>query len=52
MSTGDENNNNSDVKIRNPRASYRSGVWQHFGFKVTIVDDKETVEKEKTVCKI
>ena len=50
---GDENNNvNFDVKIRSPPASFRSAVWQHFGFKVIVTDDKEVVEKEKTVCKI
>ena len=49
---GDENNNvNFDFKIRSPPASLRSAVWQHFGFKVIVTDDKEVVEKEKTVCK-
>ena len=43
---GDENNN-FDVKIRDPPASFRSAVWQHFGFKVIVTDDKEVREKEK-----
>ena len=47
---GEENNN--DIKIREPPASFRSGVWKHFGFWVNVHNGKEVMEKEKTVCKL
>ena len=31
---GEENNN--DFKIREPPASFRSGIWKHFGFRVYV----------------
>ena len=48
---GEENNNN--IKIREPPVSLRSGVWKHFSFRVNVHNGKEVVEKEiKTVCKL
>ena len=48
---GDENNN--DIKIREPPASFRSGFWKHFSFRVNVHNGKEVVEKEiKTICKL
>ena len=44
--------NNNDTKIMEPPASFRSGVWKHFGFRVNVHNGKEDVEKEKTVCKL
>ena len=44
--------NNNDTKIMEPPASFRSGVWKHFGFPVNVHNGKEVVEKEKTVCKL
>ena len=32
---GDEENNN-DIKIREPPASFRSGILKHFGFRVNV----------------
>ena len=40
--------NNDDIKIREPPASFRSGIWKHFGK----YNGKEVVEKEETVCKL
>ena len=47
---GEENNN--EIKTREPPASFRIGVWKHFGFRVHVYNGKEVVEKEKTVCKL
>ena len=47
---GQENNN--DIKIREPPASFRSGICKHFGFWINVHDGKEVVEKENTVCKL
>ena len=47
---GEESKN--DIKIREPSASFRSGVWKHFGFQVNAHNGKEVVVKEKTVCKL
>ena len=44
---GEENNN--DIKIREPPVSFRSGVWKHFGFQVNVHDGKEVEEKENFV---
>ena len=43
--------NNNDTKIMEPPASFRSGVWKHFGFRVKVHNGK-VVEKEITVCKL
>ena len=43
---GEENNN--DTKKMEPPASFRSGVWKHFGFRVNVHNGKEVVENEKT----
>ena len=32
--------NNSDIKIREPPASFRSGVWKHFGFRVNVLSEE------------
>ena len=47
---GQENNN--DIKIREPPVSFRSGICKHFDFRINVHDGKEVVEKEKTVCKL
>ena len=48
---GEENNN--DIKIREPPVSFRSVFWKHFSFRVKVHNGKEVVEKEiKTVCKL
>ena len=45
--------NNNDIKIREPPVSFRSGFLKHFSFRVNVHNGKEVVEKEiKTVCKI
>ena len=44
---GEENNN--DIMIREPSASFTSGVWKHFGFRVNVHNGKEVEEKENFV---
>ena len=42
---GGEQNSNG-IKIKEPPASFRSGVWKRFGFRVNMHNGKEVVEKE------
>ena len=37
------------IKIREPLASFRGGIWKHFGFRVNVHNGKEVVEKENFV---
>ena len=52
MSVEEGEENNNDIKIREPPASFRSCVWRHFGSRINVHNGKEVVEKEKTVCKL
>ena len=52
MSVEGVEKNNNETKIMEPPASFRSGVWKQFGFRVNVLNGKEVVEKEKTVCKL
>ena len=39
-------------KVEDPPASFRSAVWEHYGFSVTYENDgKKVVDKTATVCK-
>ena len=40
------------VQLEDPPASFRSAVWEHYGFNVTYDNDgKKVVDKTATVCK-
>ncbi len=44
--------NSGETEIEDAPSSYKSDVWQHFGFPVTRQDDgKKITDKTQTVCK-
>ena len=41
-----------DLTLEKPPATYKSAVWQHFGFPVTHDNDVKTVDRQVTVCRL
>ncbi len=40
-----------EISIEDPPATFKSFVWQHFGFPVEIRNDERVTDKTNTICK-
>ncbi len=40
-----------EISIENPPATFKSFVWQHFGFPVEIRNGERVTDKTNTICK-
>ncbi len=40
-----------EISIEDPPATFKSFVWQHFGFPVEIRNGERVTDKTNTICK-